>query len=44
MNDLSARYEIGDRIGGGAMSDVYRAHDREGRRDGFMDQPALSGG
>ena len=33
MNDLSARYEIGDRIGGGAMSDVYRAHDREGRRE-----------
>ena len=28
MTDLGRRYELGTRLGGGAMADVYRAHDR----------------
>lgn len=27
--DLSLRYDVGDRIGGGGMGDVYRGHDRK---------------
>jgi serine/threonine protein kinase len=46
---LHARYDIGQRIGGGAMADVYRAHDRDQKRDvalkilrpAFADDPAL---
>ena len=51
MTDLHARYTIGERIGGGAMADVYRAHDRARDcdvaikilRSAFSDDPELVG-